>query len=740
MPSTSRRKIVFLLELLLVLALTLTWQTHLVSAKPLTQVSGPYSIWDDTATPNIPSQNDPNAIELGVKFRADVDGYITGIRFYKGDLNTGTHIGNLWTSGGALLASATFVNETASGWQTVNFANPVAITANTTYVASYHTDVGFYSANPRYFAAGGVDNPPLHALANGIDGGNGVYRYGPTGFPTSSFNATNYWVDVVFITDLNTNTPPTVTITAPGEGAAFIAGQSISFSGTASDVEDGDLTANLSWTSSIDGPIGSGGSFSRSDLSVGLHTITASVTDSGGLPGSATIDITVSADNSPPTAAITAPGDGATFNAGQSISFSGTASDVEDGDLTANLSWTSSIDGPIGGGGSFSTSGLSVGLHTITASVTDSGGLPGSDQVDITIGTGNTAPTVTITAPADGATFIPGQSISFSGTASDAEDGDLTSSLSWTSSIDGPIGSGGSFSTSGLSVGLHTITASVTDSGGLPGSATIDITVSAGNSPPTVTNPGDQTNAEGDSVTLDIAASDPDGDTLTFSASGLPSNLSIDTSTGQIAGTLTFDSAGVHSVTVTADDGNGGTDSITLSWTINDINRAPVVTNPGSQTSDEGEKVTLNITANDPDGDALTFSASRLPRGLSINAGTGRITGTPTFDSAGVYNVTVTVSDGTASNSASFRWTVSDVNRAADDDDDDDDDSAPSPPPATPAPPPAAASAPTPAVAFLPETGIGGYSETGPTIWPFIVILPGLGLMLSWLIYRRLDK
>ena len=243
---------------------------------------------------------------------------------------------------------------------------------------------------------------------------------------------------------------------------------------------------------------------------------------------------------------------------------------------------------------------------------------------------------------------------------------------------------------------------------------------------------------------MDIAASDPDGDTLTFSASGLPSSLSIDPSTGQIAGTLTFDSAGVHSVTVTADDGNGGTDSITFSWTINDINRAPVVTNPGSQTSDEGEKVTLNITASDPDGDALIFSARRLPRGLAINAGTGRITGTPTFDSAGVYNVTVTVSDGTASDTASFRWTVSDVNRAADDDDDDDDDgdddSAPSPPPATPAAPPAAASAPTPAVAFLPETGIGGYSETGPTIWPFIITLPGLGLMLSWLIYRRLDK
>ena len=63
-----------------------------------------------------------------------MNGYITGIRFYKGSGNTGTHVGHLWTSTGTLLATATFSNETASGWQQVNFATPVAITAGTTYV------------------------------------------------------------------------------------------------------------------------------------------------------------------------------------------------------------------------------------------------------------------------------------------------------------------------------------------------------------------------------------------------------------------------------------------------------------------------------------------------------------------------------------------------------------------------------------------------------------------------------
>jgi hypothetical protein len=158
------------------------------------------TIWDATATPSITSANDTNAIEVGVKFRSDVAGYITGIRFYKGDLNTGTHIGNLWDSSGQLLESATFVNESASGWQQVDFTSPVPINADTTYVASYYAPVGGYATDGGYFSAAGVDNPPLHALADGVDGGNGVYQYGSTGFPTSSFNASNYWVDVVFTT------------------------------------------------------------------------------------------------------------------------------------------------------------------------------------------------------------------------------------------------------------------------------------------------------------------------------------------------------------------------------------------------------------------------------------------------------------------------------------------------------------------------------------------------------------
>jgi hypothetical protein len=98
----------------------------------------------------------------------------------------------------------------------------------------------------------------------------------------------------------------------------------------------------------------------------------------------------------------------------------------------------------------------------------------------ISPGGGNTPPTVEITAPASGSVYNQGETINFTGTATDTEDGSLTSSLSWTSSIDGAIGSGGSPSTSSLSVGSHTITASVTDSGSLPGSDNIALTVQSG--------------------------------------------------------------------------------------------------------------------------------------------------------------------------------------------------------------------------------------------------------------------
>ncbi len=157
-----------------------------------------------------------------MKFRSSEDGYITSLRFYKQSNNTGRHVGHLWSTSGQLLAAATFTNETAEGWQTVELPNPVPIVKDTTYVTSYHSGSGYFPLDQGYFAQG-VDNPPLKALANGVEGGNGVYHYGASAYPDTTFNASNYWVDAVFAQTVPPDTRgPAVTESTPAANASDV--------------------------------------------------------------------------------------------------------------------------------------------------------------------------------------------------------------------------------------------------------------------------------------------------------------------------------------------------------------------------------------------------------------------------------------------------------------------------------------------------------------------------------------
>ncbi|MFC4784407.1 N,N-dimethylformamidase beta subunit family domain-containing protein [Nocardioides sp. MAHUQ-72] len=182
----------------------------------------PCTIWPSTATPAA-TDPDTSAVELGVKFRASQDGYITGIRYYKPTATSGTHVGSLWTSTGTRLASVSFTNESASGWQQATFASPVPVTANTTYVASYFTP-SRYVVTSAYFATAATTRGPLTALQNGVDGGNGVYRYTSTAgaFPNSSYNSENYWVDVVFQESANDTSAPTLQDRTPAANATGV--------------------------------------------------------------------------------------------------------------------------------------------------------------------------------------------------------------------------------------------------------------------------------------------------------------------------------------------------------------------------------------------------------------------------------------------------------------------------------------------------------------------------------------
>ncbi|WP_035880767.1 DUF4082 domain-containing protein, partial [Cryobacterium sp. MLB-32] len=132
-------------------------------------------------TPVAAASGDSGAVELGVAFTSSQAGSATGIRFFKGTGNNGTHVGHLWTSGGTQLASVTFTGETATGWQTATLATPIALTAGTTYVVSYFAPQGHYSYTSPYFTSTKTSGPLSASTANGR------YFYGASGgFPTSS--------------------------------------------------------------------------------------------------------------------------------------------------------------------------------------------------------------------------------------------------------------------------------------------------------------------------------------------------------------------------------------------------------------------------------------------------------------------------------------------------------------------------------------------------------------------------
>jgi PKD repeat protein len=293
----------------------------------------------------------------------------------------------------------------------------------------------------------------------------------------------------------------------------------------------------------------------------GNYTITLTVTDGGGLTNSTSKLVTIpSSTNQSPTATITSPANNSTFLLGSSVAFAGTGQDPEDGVLTgASLVWTSSIDGQIGTGTSFSTSSLSAGTHTITLTAKDAQNATGTATRTITI---NRAPTATITSPANGGTFAQGTSVAFAGTGQDPEDGALSgASLVWTSNVDGPIGTGTSFSTSSLSTGPHTITLTATDSKGATGTATRSITITApGNLPPTANFTFTCSTTGTHQCTVNGSSSTDDHGVVSYKWDW--GNGRTETHVGATASN-TWATAGNFSVTLTVTDAGGLTNSIT---------------------------------------------------------------------------------------------------------------------------------------------------------------------------------
>ncbi len=200
------------------------------------------------------------------------------------------------------------------------------------------------------------------------------------------------------------------------------------------------------------------------------------------------------------------------------------------------------------------------------------------------------------------------------------------------------------------------------NSSGLFGALSTQVSASTTNQPPSVTNPGTQNTDEGTVVSLQIGATDPDGDPLTYSATNLPPGLSIDPVTGLISGTLPITGAATRSVTVTVNSVEYFA-SATFTWNVLHVNHPPVLTNPGNRSNPVGASVVLQLIATDADNiDSLSYVVDGLPPGLSVNSTSGSITGTLT--TAGTYPVSAHVFDGSVTVSQNFTWTVPATNAA----------------------------------------------------------------------------
>jgi hypothetical protein len=137
-------------------------------------------------------------VTLGVKFWSSQAGTVSAIRFYRARASSSGYVASLYSAGGTLLGSATLKSDSCSVpcWEVADFASPISISANTTYIAAYYSPVGEGAEDPEELK-NGVTNGPLTAPAASAVGGNGVYS-SKNAFPTSRYEASNFYVDVLF--------------------------------------------------------------------------------------------------------------------------------------------------------------------------------------------------------------------------------------------------------------------------------------------------------------------------------------------------------------------------------------------------------------------------------------------------------------------------------------------------------------------------------------------------------------
>ncbi len=494
---------------------------------------------------------------------------------------------------------------------------------------------------------------------------------------TATYNGdTDFTTSSAALTQTVNQDSTTTTLTSSLNSSVY--GQSVTFTAAVSAVAPGSGTPTGTVTFTDDGtPLGtmllnSNGvaTLSTGALTPGSHDIEASYSGDSNFTSSQNSltqkvlglsSVTLTSSQNPSQG-----GQAVTFTA--TVSAAAPASGIPTGTVTFTDNGTTLGTEPLNSGGvaTFTTSQLTVGSHTIQASYNgDSYFCCSSACLSLRV-TGSTSTEIS----SDLDPSLVGDLVTFAATVSPVApaSGTPTGTVTF---LDGSTVMGtvtldsqgvARFTTSTLTVGTHTIVANYNGAGGYTGSsANLDQIV---NLPIDRTNPGNQTNPEGTTVSLQDQVTDNAGATAYLGATNLPDGLSINTQTGLINGTISYSAAetsnGSYSVTITANDTLGNTASVSFVWTVTNTNTPPVLTNPGDQTNWQGDVISLPLTASDADGDTLTYSATNLPVGLSIDSATGVISGVIDSTAGGQspYAVSVTASDGTLSDSQSFVWTV----------------------------------------------------------------------------------
>jgi hypothetical protein len=331
-----------------------------------------------------------------------------------------------------------------------------------------------------------------------------------------------------------------------------------------------------------------------------------------------------------------------TGNIGEPLSFTISATDIDDDPLTysvSNLPSGASFDTSTGVFNWTPTRGT---VYNVVFGVTDGKSGQVIEAISITINPVNHPP---VLAPVGNKTVTVGQLLNFTVTATDTDQDTLTYSVT-------NLPSGASFNSSTgvfnwtptVANIYYNIIFAVTDDKSDPVTRTIWITVNEANHSPVLNSIGNKTGSVGQPLSFTITATDTDSDTLSYSVTNLPSGASFNTSTGGFNWTPA--SANVFSnVTFGVTDGKSTPVTETITITINAVNHPPVLNPIGNKTGSVGQPLSFTITATDTDSDTLSYSVTNLPSGASFNSSTGIFNWTP--GSANAYsNVTFGVTDG----------------------------------------------------------------------------------------------